>query len=166
MNGKSAVEKWWHIFREFLCRIRGLFKKWTGLILKYLKIVKKIFKSECKSVFFTNSSFLCSLGLLTVSPHCWIVKSNHICLLKIHWARKLNRAHLHNCTYPLHMFLLAINYYDGFSSRGQATLQNSCAKQGKTLSEPSPSSLLMNKMKASRPLVGFRWLMTIQDYYD
>ena len=111
MNGKSAVEKWWCIFREFLGRIMGLFKKWTGLILKYLKIVKKIFKSECKSVFFTNSSFLCSLGLLTVSPHRWIVKSNHICLLKIHWARKLNSAYLHNCTYPLHMFLLAINYY-------------------------------------------------------
>jgi len=108
VNGKSAVEKWWHIFREFQGRIRGLFKKWTCLILKYLKIVKKM--SGVKA-FFTNSSFLCSLGLLTVSPHCWIVKSNHICLLKIHWARKLNSAYLHNCTYPLHMFLLAINYY-------------------------------------------------------
>ena len=108
----------------------------------------------------------------------WIIyMSYHLCYAHLLCFRILLR-----CKWALLLKLMLISYFlVHHVGLGHISSPNSFVLSVKSWYEPSMlttsslftysrlychQSLKSGRLKASRPLVGFQWLMTIQDYYD
>ena len=107
----------------------------------------------------------------------WIIYMSYHLVMLICFASALysdanELYYLYSCSFHI--------YWVHHVGLGHISLPNSFVLIDKSLYEPSPSKTSLHnilevychqspkrgRLKASRPLVGFRWLMTIRDYCD
>ena len=125
--------------------------------LNYIRVIVILMWHVCSLLWFIYMS--CHLAMLICLASVFYSNSNELyllysCLFHIYWVHHVGLGH--------------IRMYNSFALIVKSLYEPSMLKIS-SLSHTRGCIVINHqkgRLKASRPLVGFRWLMIIQDYYD